>query len=642
MFHSRHVLLFACWALVFFALIGNASTTFININALIENERRVAHTHEVKERLNSLLTNFVDTESGIRGFIIAEHKEFLKPYQEAERRIADEFRIVTELVKDNPAQQSAIVEVRRLRDKHREFLIEAMTAVDNESAAAAQAIIKSGRGKAIMDEIRLRIADMTVAEDQLLVERARIAKDRYRETMFTAIFGTGLSVVTTLLALLVVWRELRRRRIAETALKIQVEETRLNTERFRLLSETAPVHIWLSDTDGTATFLNRSWREYTGLSGNALGIADWMSAIHPEDAGRLQTIWNRNQGGEIDLYVDDVRVRRAADQSYRWHRCAIVPVRTRAGALQSWVGTLADIHDQKEQSEALEQAVGARTLELQRANNSLNEEVIERMRAEERVNAAAGELRRSNQELEQFAYVASHDLQEPLRKIQAFGDRLLRKCRDQLNEQGQVYLDRMLAAATRMRTLIDDLLAFSRVATTFTPFVPVDLQAIVEGVVGDLETRLAQSEGRVETKALPTIRAEPLQMRQLVQNLLANALKFAKPGEPPVVSIEATRLESLTQIADPPPSSPFGWRLTFADHGIGFDQVHVRRIFELFQRLHSRDQYEGTGIGLAICKKIVERHGGVIHARGQLGVGATFFVDLPDAAKETSAAYDAL
>ena len=309
-----------------------------------------------------------------------------------------------------------------------------------------------------------------------------------------------------------------------------------------------------------------------------------------------------------------------------------VPVRGKGGRIESWVGSLTDIQDQKDHSETLERAIQIRTKELRAANQALHDEVGERIRAEERARTAAVELRRSNDELEKFAYVASHDLQEPLRKIQAFGDRLLRKCRAALDDQGRDYLDRMLTSATRMRSLINDLLAFSRVATQNRPFVPVDLNEILGGVLEDLEDRLAQSQGRVESTPLPTVNADPVQFRQLFQNLIGNALKFAKPGEPPVVTIAATPMADVPENADPPPlPGRTGWRLTFADNGIGFEQQHEKRIFELFQRLHGRHEYEGTGIGLAICRKIVERHGGAIRARSEPGHGARFLVDLLDA-----------
>ncbi|MGE0609706.1 MAG: CHASE3 domain-containing protein [Pirellulales bacterium] len=266
--------------------------------------------------------------------------------------------------------------------------------------------------------------------------------------------------------------------------------------------------------------------------------------------------------------------------------------------------------------ERLEQRVVERTQALSLANDQLRDEVETRRQTELEILELSEELQRSNRELEQFASVASHDMQEPLRKIQAFGDRLNSHFKDQLGEKGQDYLARILAASGRMRRLIDDLLAYSRVATKGQAFVPVDLQQVALEVVDDLEQRIEETGGSVMVGELPGIDADPLQMRQLFQNLIANALKFHRPGVPPDVRVTSQQIDGEC-------------RLSVADNGIGFEPVYVDRIFNLFQRLHARETYEGTGIGLAICKKIVERHGGRITAESSPGAGATFTMTLP-------------
>lgn len=248
-------------------------------------------------------------------------------------------------------------------------------------------------------------------------------------------------------------------------------------------------------------------------------------------------------------------------------------------------------------------------------------DITDRKLAEQELQKQAAELARSNAELEQFAYVASHDLQEPLRKIQAFGDRLKTKCADSLNEDGRDYLGRMQSAASRMQTLIHDLLALSRVATHPHPFEELDLHTVVFDVVSDLESRIEQAGGRVEVGALPAVMADRLQMSQLFQNLIGNALKFHKPGQRPLVQVRAE--------AAPAGSLGAQCRLIVEDNGIGFDQKYQERIFQVFQRLHGRSEYEGSGIGLAICRKIAERHGGSIRAESSPGAGAKFIVTLP-------------
>lgn len=239
------------------------------------------------------------------------------------------------------------------------------------------------------------------------------------------------------------------------------------------------------------------------------------------------------------------------------------------------------------------------------------------------------ELAHSNIELQQFAYIASHDLQEPLRKIQAFSTRLKEKCGEALTEPGRDYLERMQNAAERMQALINDLLILSQVTTKAQPFVPVSLAQVAREVLSDLELQLQQTRGCVSLGELPTIDADPLQMRQLVQNLISNALKFHRFEEPPVVKLHSQILVHQEQRPGSGATIAELYRIIVEDNGIGFDEKHLDRIFNAFQRLHSRRDYEGTGMGLAICRKIAERHGGSITAKSQLGRGAVFIITLP-------------
>ncbi|HLF26004.1 MAG TPA: cache domain-containing protein [Anaerolineae bacterium] len=268
-------------------------------------------------------------------------------------------------------------------------------------------------------------------------------------------------------------------------------------------------------------------------------------------------------------------------------------------------------------------------IENARLYEEVRQELADRVRAEEALALKAQELARSNTELEQFAYTASHDLREPLRKIHAFGDRLKTKYYAELGEQGQDYLARMQSAADRMQTLIDDLLTYSRITTKAQPFVPTDLNQVARDVLADLETRTEQVGGRVELSPLPTLEVDPTQMRQLLQNLIGNALKFHRPDEPPLVKVYGRYLNGQTDPAAANGNGQGVYQLSVEDNGIGFDEKYCERIFQVFQRLHSRAEYEGSGIGLATCRKIVERHGGSITAASILGQGATFNVTLP-------------
>ncbi|MBA4156819.1 MAG: PAS domain-containing protein [Gemmatimonadetes bacterium] len=325
-------------------------------------------------------------------------------------------------------------------------------------------------------------------------------------------------------------------------------------------------------------------RTVFGHEGGDDSASWWMDRIHDEDRDRFGRVMHDGIRSSSTTWTTEYRFRRA-NGSYAFVLDRALIVRDGEGNPLRIVGSVADITERKVAEEALE---------------------------------------RSNRELEQFAYVASHDLQEPLRKIQAFGDRLKGRYEEVLDERGHDYLDRMQHAANRMQGLINDLLSFSRVANKPQPFQPVDLARVAAEVVCDLEVRIQGTGGRVEIDDLPALHADPLQMRQLLQNLIGNALKFHRAGEPPVVVLRGTMHKP-----DAGSRHPRLCELTVTDNGIGFEEKYLDRVFNPFQRLHGRGEFEGTGMGLAICRKIVERHGGGITARSTPGEGSTFVVHLP-------------
>lgn len=268
--------------------------------------------------------------------------------------------------------------------------------------------------------------------------------------------------------------------------------------------------------------------------------------------------------------------------------------------------------------------------------NDLEQSNLQIRKARKEIEKSNKKLVESNRELEDFAYIASHDLQEPLRKVQAFGDRLEKKFSDKLGDEGRDYIERMRNAADRMQTLIHDLLTLSRISTKCHPFETVDISEIAKDVLSDLEVRIAETDAKIEIEDLPVIDADPLQMRQLLQNLIGNALKFQRPGETPHIKITSDFINESTgdlklngvDLSTNNAGKKF-CSITVQDNGIGFEEKYLNKIFTVFQRLHGRGSYEGSGIGLSVCRKIVERHNGEITARSQPEQGATFFVTLP-------------
>ena len=367
------------------------------------------------------------------------------------------------------------------------------------------------------------------------------------------------------------------------------EKLRESERHFQSWFEDAPIACHEVDRNGVLVCVNQAECAVFGLRAEDMvghHIWDFMT---PEDR-------EKTKAGILDRIVDEQPLI-PLEREYKRHDGSTV---------------IMEIH-QKRVRDAAGRPVGLRTFLL---------DITARKHAEEALQQQAEKLARSNAELEQFAYIASHDLQEPLRKIQAFGDRLKKKYEPALGLEGVDYLVRMQNAAARMQTLIQDLLSLSRVTSQAKPFTTVDLNEVVQTVVSDLEVRIERTGGRVEVSALPLLSGDRGQMAQLLQNLIGNALKFQKPGEPPVVKVYS---EFLTQQN----SGANVWQIVVEDNGIGFDEKYRDRIFQIFQRLHGRSEYEGTGIGLAICRKIVDRHGGNITAYSTPGSGAKFVITLP-------------
>lgn len=362
------------------------------------------------------------------------------------------------------------------------------------------------------------------------------------------------------------------------------EELRRSEERFRLLIEGVQDYAILTlDPEGNVSTWNSGAERIKGYKAEEIIGRNFSLFYTKEDIERDHPTEKLRVAAEVGRYEEEgIRIRK--DGSRFWASVLITAMRDETGNLIGY--------------------------------SKVTRDITERKQAEEKLKLFNAELQRSNRELQEFASVASHDLQEPLRKVRAFGDRLSANHADELSPRAQDYLRRMQNAAERMQNLINDLLTYSRVTTRARPFVEVDLHQITREVLSDLETRIERTGVTVEVEDLPTIEGDPTQMRQVMQNLISNALKFHRDGEPPVVQIRSRIEDGMCEVS-------------VEDRGIGFEEKHADRIFGIFERLHGRQEYEGTGVGLAICKKIVERHGGSMTARSKPGQGTTFVFTLP-------------
>lgn len=345
---------------------------------------------------------------------------------------------------------------------------------------------------------------------------------------------------------------------------------------------------------GQLEYVNEHWFNYAPDTRT-------MPETHPEDRFESCLVAALETG---EKFTCEVRLHELATGTWCHHLARIVPV-YQYETLTRWIGTFTDIHAQKEANELLEKQVAERTTELMLKN---------------------AELERTNTELQQFTWVVSHDLKEPIRKVQLLNDTIKERfLRD--NPDAVAYLDRSIRASARMSELIKDLLDYAQLSAP-EPFESTDLNALLSELLLDYDETIARTGAIVTVNELPTLDAIPTRLRQVFQNLIGNALKFVRQNVRPAITIQAERIATKAFDAEPDPSGPF-YRFVVEDNGIGFDEKFLGRIFVIFQRLHNQSTYEGTGIGLAIAKKNIDKHHGLITARSHPGNGASFIVILP-------------
>lgn len=345
--------------------------------------------------------------------------------------------------------------------------------------------------------------------------------------------------------------------------------------------------------DGKLEYVNQHWLRYAASSTT-------FPETHPDDPDQP---WTKALEGGIE-FTCEVRLKELLTSDYRYHLLRMLPIMEQ-DVLRRWVGTYTDIHAQKRAAELLEQQVELRTNELLTKN---------------------AELERTNHELQQFTWVVSHDLKEPLRKIQLLNDTIKEKYLND-NPEAVSYLDRSIRSSARMSAMINDLLLYSRLSSSET-FQLTDLNLLLNELLLDFDDLISQKGARVSVEKLPMIESMPGRIRQVFQNLISNALKFARAEVPPVITIWAECIRQKAIDSEPSPDGPF-CRIVVQDNGIGFDEKFLDRIFIIFQRLHNRTSYEGTGIGLAIAKKNIEKHHGLITAQSRIDEGTRFIIVLP-------------
>lgn len=401
-------------------------------------------------------------------------------------------------------------------------------------------------------------------------------------------------------AVSIVVEEVTEKRRAEDRL-------RESEERFRTMSEHSPVWIWMTDKAVNISYANREMLSYLGLGHYSEFTGHvWERLTHPDDIQQVYEAFN-DAAARQEAFSFESRVKNATNGVFEWCLFRGVPHRQNGGFV-GFIGTGIQIHERKLMVETLERLVQERTAALERSNK---------------------ELQRSNEDLQQFVHVSSHDLKEPVRKVLTFASRLEAEFADNLSEQAILYLAKINTAARRSYDMIEGVLHYSMLSTTQGRVEKVDLQAILQAIEADLEVPIAKKGAVLVYSDLPTVEGYRHLLYQLFYNLVGNALKFAKAGVPPRITLNTQKTDpNDLQRLDLSGDDHFVY-VRVADNGIGFNPRYARRVFETFAQLNAKNQYEGTGLGLTLCKKIVERHGGAIEAEGSEGEGAVFSIYLP-------------
>lgn len=378
-------------------------------------------------------------------------------------------------------------------------------------------------------------------------------------------------------------------------------------ERFRLLATSIPQIVWTADKDGIVDYMSDKWQLYTGHVPTYQKFS-FRELLHPDDANRVTTEWNGCLEKGLP-YRGEYRLKNIVTNEYRWFSCTTAPLLDENNKVIKWIGSATDIQDQKNTERILEKKVAGRTAELETLNEL---------------------LAKSNSELEQYANVTSHDLKEPVRKIQTYNSLLKTKFAAELPAEALDYLSKIDSATNKMSGLIEDLLKYSKLSTSFSSPEDVDLNLTIRNVCSEVDYLLKEKNITVDATVLPTIKAVPVQIQQLFFNLISNAIKFSKPVAPNVITISCSAASETDKIRLGFMTSKVDYhKLKITDQGIGFPKDENEKIFGMFHRLNSRSKYEGHGIGLALCRKIVNNHGGVIWADGKENQGASFTILLP-------------
>lgn len=588
--YKSSVFLKSIFVVSIFAIFFISAVTYRHISLVDASSTQVNHSYDINLELERLFSYLKDSETGSRGFLITKDSTFLQPYIDSKKKIAHSFALVKSYTQNDPNQAANLRKLEFYISKRQNYLSATRHLSLNRPLSDKLLREKLVIGKQTMDSVRRQINEMILLENKTLKGRELYYKDTIEVTPVFVF-------VTLLITLLLI--SISYIRITKDLEKLQISNNRLAVlnESNNLAEIVGSFGNWELNVDTKEyTFSDNSYR-LLGFEPKAFVASqeNFMKYIHKEDLSVFRDATSKMiENGNMAPFT--YRVIRK-DKKVRYFRTTARIVTNKSGE-EILIGTNSDV---------TEEVLASLSLEQQNI-----------------------ELEASNKELIAFNYVASHDLQEPLRKIQTFVSRLSDKEYDNLSDSGKEFMQRINNSVDRMRILIDDLLQYSRTTKTEKVFEITDLNDLLENAKTDLWQIIEEKNAVIQSDKLPKITVIPFQIQQLFVNLISNSLKYSKADSVPTIKISCKKVIAADDELIPKNTKEKFYKIAFTDKGIGFEQEYAEKIFVLFNRLHNKNEYVGTGIGLAICKKIVENHKGFIFSKGKPNVGATFTIYFPE------------